>query len=55
MANNFAMYYKKYKTKLSKYMQTAIAKGNKYSAKDYAEAIDFKRRSYESYQEVFED
>ena len=36
-------------------MQTAIAKGNKHSAKDYAEAIDFKKRSYESYQEVFED
>ena len=33
----------------------AIAKGNKYSAKEYAEAIDFKKRSYESYQEVFED
>ena len=55
LANNFAMYYKKYKAKLSKYMQTAIAKGNKYSAKEYAEAIDFKKRSYESYQEVFED
>ena len=36
-------------------MQTAIAQGNKHSAKDYAEAIDFKKRSYESYQEVFED
>ena len=36
-------------------MQTAIAKGNKHSAKEYAEAIDFKKRSYESYQEVFED
>ena len=46
LANNFAMYYKKYKAKLSKYMQTAIAKGNKYSAKEYAEAIDFKKRSY---------
>ena len=55
LANNFSMYYKKYKTKLSKYMQTAIAKGNKHSAKDYAEAIDFKKRSYESYKEVFED
>ena len=55
LANNFALYYKKYKSKLSKYMQTAIAKGNKYSAKEYAEAIDFKKQSYESYQEVFED
>jgi Asp-tRNA(Asn)/Glu-tRNA(Gln) amidotransferase A subunit family amidase len=55
LANNFATYYKKYKTKLSKYMQTAIAKGNKHSAKEYAEAIDFKKRSYESYREVFED
>ncbi len=55
LANNFALYYKKYKSKLSKYMQTAIAKGNKYSAKEYAEAIDFKKQSYESYKEVFED
>ena len=55
LANNFAVYYKKYKKKLSKYMQDAIAKGNKHSAKDYAEAIDFMKRSYESYQEVFED
>ncbi len=55
LANNFALYYKKYKKKLSKYMQDAIAKGNKYSAKEYAEAIDFMKRSYESYQEVFED
>ena len=55
LANNFSLYYKKYKNKLSKFMQTAIAKGNKHSAKDYAEAIDFRKRSYESYQEVFED
>ena len=41
LANNFALYYKKYKKKLSKYMQDAIAKGNKHPAKDYAEAIDF--------------
>ncbi len=55
LANNFALYYKKYKKKLSKYMQDAIVKGNKHSAKEYAEAIDFMKRSYESYQEVFED
>tara|TARA_B100001057_G_scaffold477590_1_gene546987 strand:- start:4284 stop:5609 length:1326 start_codon:yes stop_codon:yes gene_type:complete len=55
LANNFSIYYKKYKSKLSKYMQSAIARGNKYSAKEYAEAIDFKKQSYESYQEVFED
>jgi len=55
LANNFAVYYKKYKSKLSKYMQAAIAKGNKYSAKEYTEAIDFKKQSYESYKEVFED
>ena len=30
-------------------------KGNKHSVKEYAEAIDFMKRSYESYQEVFED
>src|SRR5210317_1114873 len=55
LANNFSLYYKKYKKKLSKYMQDAIAKGNKHSAKEYAEAIDFMKRSYDSYQEVFED
>ena len=49
------MYYKKYKKKLSKFMQDAIVKGNKHSAKDYAEAIDFMKRSYDSYEEVFED
>ena len=36
-------------------MQAAISRGLKYSAKDYAEAIDFIQRSYESYKEVFED
>ena len=30
-------------------------KGNKHSAKDYAEALDFMKRSYDSYEEVFED
>ena len=55
LANNFSVYFKKFKKKLSKYMQEAITKGNKHSAKEYAEAIDFMKRSYESYQEVFED
>ena len=55
LANNFSIYFTKYKSKLSKYMQTAIKNGNKYSSKEYAEAIDFMKRSYESYQEVFED
>ncbi len=55
LANNFSVYFKKFKKKLSKYMQTAIMNGNKHSAKEYAEAIDFMKRSYESYQEVFED
>ncbi len=55
LANNFSEYYKKNKKKLSNYMQKAIANGNKYSAKEYAEAIDFMKRSYESYKEVFED
>ena len=36
-------------------MQDAISNGNKYTAKEYAEAIDFMKRSYESYEEVFED
>ena len=55
MANNFQNYYKKYKKKLSKEIISAIERGMKYSAKDYAEAIDFMKQSYESYQEVFED
>ncbi len=55
LANNFSDYYKKSKNKLSKYMQSAIKNGNKYSGKEYAEAIDFMKRSYESYKEVFED
>jgi len=55
MANNFQKYYEKSKNKLSKEMQSAISRGIKYSAKDYAEAIDFIKRSYESYNEVFED
>ena len=55
MANNFYNYFKRNKKKLSKEMQTAISRGIKYSAKDYAEARDFMSRSYESYKEVFED
>ena len=55
LANNFSVYFKKFKKKLSKYMQDAIIKGNKHSAKEYAEAIDFMKRGYESYEEVFED
>ena len=55
LANNFSDYYKKSKNKLSKYMQSAIKNGNKYSGKEYAETIDFMKRSYESYKEVFED
>ena len=55
LANNFSVYYKKFKKKLSKYMQDAISNGNKYTAKEYAEAVDFMKRSYESYAEVFED
>jgi len=55
MANNFQFYYKKSKKKLSKEMISAIERGMKYSAKEYAEAIDFMKQSYKSYQEVFED
>ena len=36
-------------------MISAIERGLKYSAKEYAEAIDFMKLSYKSYQEVFED
>ena len=35
-------------------MQEAIAKGNKHAAKEYAEAVDFMKRSYDSYEEVCE-
>ena len=45
MANSYEIYYKKYK-KLSKEIISAISRGLKYSAKDYAEAIDFMTRSY---------
>ena len=55
LANNFSDYYKNYKSKLSKIMQTAISNGRKHSAREYAEAIDFMKRSYDSYKEVFED
>jgi len=55
MANNFQLYYKKYKKKLSKEMLSAIERGLKNSATEYAEAIDFMKRSYDSYKEVFED
>ena len=55
LANNFQVYYKKSKNKLSKEMQSAISRGLKYSAKEYTDAIDFMKRSYESYKEVFED
>ena len=55
MANNFQVYYEKDKSKLSKEMNDAISRGLKYSAKDYSDAIDFMKQSYESYKEVFED
>ena len=54
LANNFGLYYKKYKKKLSKPMQDAIVKGNKHSAKEYAKAIDFMKTSYEYHEKVFE-
>ena len=55
MANNFQVYYKKDKTKLSKEINDAILRGLKYSAKEYSDAIDFMKQSYESYKEVFDD
>ena len=55
LANNFQVYYKKDKNKLSKEMRDAIGRGMKYSAKEYTDAIDFMKQSYESYKEVFED
>ena len=55
LANNFQVYYKKDKTKLSKEMREAIERGLKYSAKEYTDAVDFMKQSYESYKEVFED
>ena len=55
MANNFQVYYKKDKTKLSKEMREAISRGLKYTAKEYTDATDFMKQSYESYKEVFDD
>ena len=55
LANNFQVYYKKDKMKLSKEMRDAIERGMKYSAKDYTDAIDFMKQSYDSYKEVFDD
>ena len=55
LANNFQSYFKKSKNKLSKEMQSAISRGMKNTAKDYLNAVDFMKRSYESYKEVFED
>jgi Asp-tRNA(Asn)/Glu-tRNA(Gln) amidotransferase A subunit family amidase len=55
MANNFLKYYKISKKKLSKEMISAIERGLKYSAKEYADAIDFMKQSYESFSEVFGD
>ncbi len=55
MANNFQIYYKKDKTKLSKEINAAISRGLKYTAKEYTDAIDFMKQSYESYKEVFDD
>ena len=55
LANNFQVYYKKSKKKLSKEMREAIQRGLEHSAYDYANAIDFMKQSYESYKEVFED
>ena len=49
MANNFQVYYKKDKTKLSKEINDAILRGLKYSAKEYSDAIDFMKQSYDSY------
>ena len=36
-------------------MREAISRGLKYSAKEYGDAADFMKQSYESYKEVFED
>ena len=55
LANNFQVYYKKNKKKLSKEMRDAIERGLKYSAYEYANATDFMKQSYHSYKEVFED
>jgi len=55
MANNFYVHYKKSKKKIGKKLVEAIERGLKYSAKDYAQAIDFMKQSYDSYNEVFED
>ena len=53
MANNFQIYYKKDKKKLSKEINEAISRGLTYYAQDYTEAIDFMKQSYESYKQLF--
>lgn len=53
LANNFKIYYKKYRTKLSKYMQIAIKNGINHPAKEYSKAIDFMRKSHEFHKRVF--
>lgn len=55
LANNFKIYYKKCRTKLSKHMQIAIKNGITHSAKDYSKAIDFIRKSYESHKRFFKN
>ena len=55
MARSFSDYYKIGKKSLGKNLISAIERGKKYSAYEYAEAVDFKFRAYESYKEVFED
>ena len=55
MANSFQDFYKKSKKKMGKKLVEAIERGLKYSAKEYADAVDFMKQSYKSYSEVFED
>ena len=55
MARSFSDYYRLSKKSLGKNLVKAIERGNKYSAYEYGEAIDFRSRAYESYKEVFDD
>ena len=54
MAQNFPLYYKNFKKKLSKEIKKAIINGLKHSAKDYALALDAMRTYSKNLDSIFE-
>ena len=55
MAYTFSHFYQRRKAKLGKKLVEAIERGNKYNARDYAEACESRDHFYEQFQEVFHD